>query len=236
MIRVELHAHTDDDPDDVIPYSAQGLIEAAAALGYGALAITLHDAPFDPAPHYAFARRHGVRLLPGIERTVEGAHVLLINYPAAATLAVRRLDHLAPLKAAHPHGLIIAPHACYPIRTALGRRRLDAYPDVWDALEVNALHVRGADWNRGALAWAAAHRRPLVGNGDVHRLSQLGRTWSEVDVDVPEAMSDAAAANAICGAIRAGHVRVGGAALTPWQAATIAAQMIVGGWRGRFGV
>ena len=51
------------------------------------------------------------------------------------------------------------------------------------------------------------HHVPLVGNGDVHRLSQLGRTWSEVDVDVPETMTDAEAAAAICGAIRAGRVR-----------------------------
>ncbi len=236
MIRVELHAHTSDDPEDRIPHSAEDLIAAAAALGYGGLAITLHDAAFDPAPLADVARRHGVRLLRGIERTVQGAHVLLINFPADATLAVRRFEDVAALKAAHARGLVVAPHACYPIGSALGRRRLDAFAPLWDAIEVNALHVCGADWNRGALAWAAAHRRPLVGNGDVHRLSQLGRTWSEVDVELPADLSDAEAADAICDAIRAGRVRIGGAPLTPLQAATIAAQMIVGGWRGRFGV
>jgi predicted metal-dependent phosphoesterase TrpH len=236
VIRVELHAHTADDPEDRIPYSAETLIAAAAARGYGGLAITLHDAAFDPSTHYAFARRHGVRLLPGIERTIEGAHVLLINFPAAPTLAVRRLDDLAALKAAHPQGLMVAPHPFYPIRTALGRRRLDAYATLWDAIEVNALHVRAVDWNRAAIAWAAAHGRPMVGNGDVHRLMQLGRTWSEVDVDVPDTMSDAEAADAICAAIRAGHVRVAGAPLPLWRAAIIFAQMEVGGLRGRLGI
>jgi predicted metal-dependent phosphoesterase TrpH len=236
MIRVELHAHTSDDPEDRVPYSAEALIAGAAARGYGALAITLHDAAFDPATHAAFARGHGVRLLPGIERTIEGAHVLLINFPAAATLAVRRLDDLAALKAAHPQGLMVAPHPYYPIRTALGRRRLDAYGALWDAIEVNALHVRALDWNRAAIAWAAAHGRPLVGNGDVHRLTQLGRTWSEVDVDVTDAMSDAEAADAICAAIRAGRVRVAGAPLSPWRAAIIFGQMSLGGFRGRLGI
>jgi predicted metal-dependent phosphoesterase TrpH len=236
VIRVELHAHTSDDPEDRIPHSAEDLIAAAAAHGYGGLAITLHDAAFDPAPLADVARRYGVRLLRGIERTVDGAHVLLINFPAEATLAIRRLEDIAALKATHPRGLVVAPHACFPVGSALGRRRLEAFAPLWDAIEVNALHVRGADWNRGALAWAAAHRRPLVGNGDVHRLSQLGRTWSEVDVTVPTDLSDADAADAICEAIRAGRVRVGGAPLTPWQAATIATQMIVGGWRSRFGV
>jgi predicted metal-dependent phosphoesterase TrpH len=236
MVRVELHAHTDGDPCDRIPFTAQDLIVRAAALGYGGLAITLHDAAFDPAPLADFARGHGVRLLRGVERTIGASHVLLINFPGDAAMAVRRLEDLAPLKAAHPHGLVVAPHPCYPIPSALGRSRLDAYAPVWDALEVNALHVRGVDWNRGAIAWAAAHGRPLVGNGDVHRLTQLGRTWSDVDVDVPAALSDADAADAICAAIRAGRVRVAGAPLSPWRAATIFAQMVIGGWRGRFGV
>jgi hypothetical protein len=69
----------------------------------------------------------------------------------------------------------------------------------------------------------------------VHRLTQLGRTWSEVDVDVPPDLSDADAANAICAAIRAGRVRVAGAPLSPWRAAVIFAQMVIGGIRGGSG-
>jgi predicted metal-dependent phosphoesterase TrpH len=233
VIRVELHAHTSDDPEDRIPHSARELVAHAAGLGYGALAITLHDAVFDPAPLAAFAQEQGVRLLSGIERTIDGAHVLLINYPGAATLAVTSLADVAALKAAHPAGLVIAPHPFYPIASALGRRGLDAHAAIWDAIEVNALHVRALDWNRKAIAWAGAHGRPLVGNGDVHRLTQLGRTWSDVDVDVPASWSDAEAADAICAAIRAGKVRVGGAPLSPWRAAAIYGQMMIGGFRGR---
>ncbi|MEO5821813.1 MAG: PHP-associated domain-containing protein [Vicinamibacteraceae bacterium] len=233
MIRVELHAHTADDPEDHIPYTAEALVVAAAAAGYGALAITLHDAAFDPTPLAAVAREHGIRLLHGIERTIGGAHVLFINVPAAATLAVRTLEDIAPLKAAHPQGLVIAPHPFYPIGSALGRRRLDAHASLWDAIEVNALHMRALDWNRRAIAWAAAHGRPLVGNGDVHRLTQLGRTWSDVDVELSPALSDAEAAAAICAAIRAGRARVGGAPLSLWRAATIFAQMTLGGVLGR---
>ena len=48
MLKVELHAHTDQDPVDRIPHSTEQLIERAAALGYGALAVTLHDRYFDP--------------------------------------------------------------------------------------------------------------------------------------------------------------------------------------------
>ncbi len=47
MLKVELHSHTSDDPHDRIPYSAEQLIDRAAALGYDALAITLHDKQLD---------------------------------------------------------------------------------------------------------------------------------------------------------------------------------------------
>jgi predicted metal-dependent phosphoesterase TrpH len=197
--------------------------------------VTLHDAAFDPAPHHAFARERGVRLLPGVERTIRGSHVLLINFPAAAALGVERLEDIAHLKAANPDGLVVAPHPFFPIGTALGRR-LDEHAPLWDAIEVNAMHVRGVDFNRRAIAWAAAHGRPLVGNADVHGLSQLGRTWSEVDVEVPAAMDDAAAAAAICHAIRAGRVRVVTTPLSPWRAGVIFTQMTLCGLRRRLGI
>jgi predicted metal-dependent phosphoesterase TrpH len=233
MIRVELHAHTADDGKDLLPHSARDLIRRAAALGYGGLAITLHDTAWDPASLFAFAREHGVRLIPGIERTIEGCHVLILNAPAAAMLAVRRFEDLAPMKAACPRALIVAPHACFPIGSALGLRRLDRYRPIWDAVEVNAMHVAGVDWNRDAIAWAIANGVPLVGNGDVHRLTQLGRTWSEVDVDLPPELSDAAAADAICEAIRAGRVRVVSKRLSLAFALFVFAQMALGGILGR---
>jgi predicted metal-dependent phosphoesterase TrpH len=236
MIRVELHAHTSDDRHDRLPHTAEDLVAAAAAAGYGALAITLHDIAFDPAPLAAFARERGLRLLRGVERTIDGRHVLLINFPPGEAMAVGHLDDLAPLKARHPHGLVVAPHPFYPIPTALGPMRLAAYRGVWDAIEINAMHVRGLDWNRQAVRWAAEHGVPLVGNGDVHRLAQLGRTWSEVDADVPAHLTDAEAADAICDAIRGGRVRVVTAPLSPWRAGVLFVQMTISGLRGRLGV
>ena len=58
----------------------------------------------------------------------------------------------------------------------------------------------GLNFNRRAKRWAAQHGKPLVGNGDVHRLHQLGTTYSRVDAEPdPEA---------ICAAISAGRVQV----------------------------
>ena len=43
MVKVELHTHTADDPVDRIPYTSEQLIDRAAAHGYDALSITLHE-------------------------------------------------------------------------------------------------------------------------------------------------------------------------------------------------
>ena len=68
MIKVELHAHTSDDPGDRIPHSTEALLARAATLGYGALAITLHNRWFDPVPWEDRARAMGLALLSGIEK------------------------------------------------------------------------------------------------------------------------------------------------------------------------
>ena len=44
MLKVELHAHTSDDPVDWIPHTSFELIDRAVALGYDGLAITLERA------------------------------------------------------------------------------------------------------------------------------------------------------------------------------------------------
>lgn len=229
MIKVELHAHTSDDPHDRVPYSGRDLVAHAAALGYGALAVTLHDHLVDPAPLAAFAREQGVTLIPGLERTIHGQHVLLINFPAGA-ISVRSFEDVEGLKRQYPQGLVVAPHPFYPIPSALGRARLEAHRPLWDAIEINAMFIAGLDFNRRARRWAATHGLPLVGNSDVHRLSQLGTTWSEVEV------APGADADTICAAIKAGRVRVVANRLSYLKAATIFTQMSIGGIRGRLGM
>jgi len=46
-VKIDLHIHTLDDPKDAVDYSAHQLLERAGSLGFGVLAITLHDAVLD---------------------------------------------------------------------------------------------------------------------------------------------------------------------------------------------
>ena len=198
VLKVELHSHTADDPHDRIRYSAEQLIDRAGTLGYDALAITLHNRQLDVAPLATHAARRGVVLIPGIERTISGKHVLLLNFPREAE-DVRSFADLASLKRRHPGGLVVAPHPYFPAFSSLWGL-LDDHADLFDAVEVNAMFTDAVDFNAPARRWAQARGKPLVGTGDIHRLSQLGTTYSLVDA-VPDA-------DAICAAIKAGRVTV----------------------------
>src|SRR5262245_29934483 len=178
MVKVELHTHTGDDPIDAIPHSTLDLIDRAAALGYDALAVTLHEKQLDLRRFHAYAADRGIVLIPGVERTIEGSHVLLLNFQRGAD-AVRTFGDLARLRR-RQRGLVIAPHPFYPHATCLGRD-LGRHADLFDAVERNAMFTRLVDFNRLAERWAARHGKPVVGNCDVHHLVQLGSTYSLVD-------------------------------------------------------
>ena len=211
-LKVEFHAHTSDDPQDVIPYSARELIDRAAALGYDALAITLHDRQLDLEPLRDHAAARGLVLIRGIVRAIQGKHVLLLNF-AEGTEDASDFDDVAALKARDPAGLVIAPHPFYPSTCALGRRLMDRYAALFDAVELHGMYMPGANFNETAVRWAAANRKPLVGNGDVHRLAQLGPTYSFVEAD-PDPGS-------ICAAVRAGRVEIRTSPLGRLQAITL---------------
>jgi predicted metal-dependent phosphoesterase TrpH len=222
VLKVELHAHTDDDPADRIPHSIHELVDRAAGLGYGALAVTLHDRYFDPRPHASYARERGIVLLSGIERTIRGRHVLLINFSADAA-NVHTLEDVAALKTTG-RGLVVAPHPFYPTSTAAGRL-LDRHAAIFDAIEINAMFTAAIDFNRRAIAWAHANGKPLVGNSDLHLLRQMGTTYSLVDAE-PDA-------DAICDAIRRGRVEVRRTPLSMLDAIQIFSLMSWGGLQGR---
>jgi predicted metal-dependent phosphoesterase TrpH len=206
MLKVELHAHTADDPVDRIPHTGVELVDRAVALGYDALAITLHERQLDLRRLAPYAAERGLILIPGVERTVQGRHVLLLNFKDGAE-EVRTFDDLARLKQ-RQRGLVIAPHPFFPTTSCLWGL-LDRHRDLFDAVEYNAMFTSSVNFNRAAERWAVRHGKPLVGNGDVHRLHQLGTTYSLVDA-IPDA-------DAICAAIAGGRVQVERTSLS-WSA------------------
>jgi predicted metal-dependent phosphoesterase TrpH len=194
VLKIDLHLHTAEDPVDYILHDAHELIDRAASLGFDAVAITLHDRQLADPRVLAYARERRIILLPGIEQTIEGCHVLLINFPQESE-EIRTFDELAGLKA-RTAGIVIAPHPFFPHSSSLGRR-LEERAELFDAVEWSYFWTGGLNFNARAARWAASRGKAIVGNSDLHDLRQLGRTYSRVFAE-PDP-------DAICHAIREGR-------------------------------
>ena len=222
VLKVELHAHSADDPADRIPYTTIELIDRAAQLGYDALAVTLHERQLDLEPFVSYAADRGITLIPGVERTIEGKHVLLLNFRRGAD-EVRSFEDLARLRH-RDAGVVVAPHAFFPHPSCL-RGLMDGHAALFDAVEYNAMVTPAIDFNRRAVRWARDHGKPVVGAGDIHRLRQLGRTFSLIEADRN--------ADAICDAIRAGRVQVESRPLSLVAAAALMLELLASDLRPR---
>ncbi len=176
-LKAELHAHCSLDPVDyrVCSHSAEQLISEAAKLGYDVLAITCHNRDIWSKDLSEYAESLGITLIPGMEVSVEGSrHVLTYNF----RIGSENLNTLAKIRAlAREDTLVIAPHPYFPSRLCLGNW-LQKNADIFDAVEFSGFYLPGIDFNRRGRRLAREQCKPLVGNGDVHMLWQLGRTFT----------------------------------------------------------
>lgn len=219
-LKFDFHLHTLDDPHDHhVFHTAFELLDKAAALGYGVLAITLHNRQFESEAVRAYASERGILLLPGIERDIEGCHVLLINYPKAVSESLQTFADLR--KAKRPEGLVIAAHPFFPGGVSVGDNLL-RHRDLFDAVEVSGFYHRLWDPNHKGREAARSLGLPLVGNSDTHTLEQFGTTWSEVDCEADPAR--------IIQAIKQGKAAVKGRALATHEMGLIAYKVIGRGY------
>jgi predicted metal-dependent phosphoesterase TrpH len=179
-IKVDLHIHTLDDPKDVIDYSAHQLLERAKQLGFGALAITLHDTVFDRAEVFVDAAAMGILLIPAAEVRLQGADIILLNVSAEEVAALKTFEDVRKLRVRR--GLSIftfAPHPFYVLGGSIGERLLDEM-DCFDAIEVCHFHKGLFDLNRRAVKVATQFGKPLIATSDCHQLHAFGRHYTSV--------------------------------------------------------
>ncbi|MDA2924391.1 PHP domain-containing protein [Acidobacteria bacterium AH-259-L09] len=178
-LKAELHAHTADDPADgnwIIFHSAEKLIDRAGELGFDVLSVTNHDQMLFSPSLREYAKQRGVLLVPGVEATLAGKHVLLYNFPNYDSY----WDN-PQIVARHkgPEQLVIAPHPFFPSSTSLGNQLFE-WLHFLDGIEYNHFYLSWLNFNRRAEEAAQRFNLPLVGNSDVHHLFQLGRTYTLV--------------------------------------------------------
>lgn len=179
-IKVDLHTHTSDDPKDYINFSSRELIDRAARLGFDGLAITNHGVVTFSQDLEEYARERGVCLIPGVELTLSGKHILLINPDPDDVSSLHKLEDLEKIKSAR--NLVIAPHPFFPGFKCLGRK-LEIYLPLFDAIEYSFFYNHLINRNKKALRLAGRSNKPLVGDSDCHNIWQIGTTYTLVEAE-----------------------------------------------------
>jgi hypothetical protein len=179
-IKVDLHIHTLDDPKDAVDYSAHQLLERASALGFGVLAITLHDAVFNRKEVFADAAAMGILLIPAAEMRLCGADVIVLNVSAEEAVGLKNFHDLRQLRARRGDSLFtIAAHPFYVFGGSIGRRLLEEI-DCFDAIEICHFHKGLFNPNRRATRVARRFGKPLIATSDAHRLHAFGRHYTSI--------------------------------------------------------
>jgi predicted metal-dependent phosphoesterase TrpH len=201
-IKIDLHIHTLDDPRDVVDYSAHQLLERARKLGFGVLAITLHDAVFDRPEVFADAAAMGILLIPAAEMRLQGADVIILNVSVDEISQLKNFEDLRRLRARRGDSIFtIAPHPFYVFGGSIGSRLLQEI-DCFDAIEVCHFHKGLLNPNRRAARVAARFGKPMVATSDAHRLHAFGQHYTSISRP-----SELTSEN-VFAALRAGTIRL----------------------------
>ena len=180
-IKIDLHIHTLDDPMDVLDYTAHQLLEKAKSLGFGVLAITLHDAVFERREVFEDAERMGILLISAAEMRLHGADIVLLNVGPEEAKGLKDFDDVRRLRAARGDTIFtFAPHPFYVTGGSIGGRRLVENIDCFDAIEICHFHKGWFDRNRPARDVAARFQKPLLATSDAHQLSAFGSHYTSI--------------------------------------------------------
>jgi predicted metal-dependent phosphoesterase TrpH len=197
-VKIDLHIHTLDDPKDAVDYSAHQLLERAGSLGFGVLAITLHDAVFDRKEVFADAAAMGILLIAAAEVRLCGADVIVLNVTSEEVAQLRNFDDLRQLRAQRGSSIFtIAPHPFYILGGSIGAR-LFREIDCFDAIELCHFHIGLFNPNRRAKRVASRFGKPFIATSDAHRLHAFGRHYTSIP------MPDALTVESVFAALRNG--------------------------------
>lgn len=178
-LKCDLHLHTSEDPRHNLNYSARDVIGEASKKGYHVVSITNHNTVTYDQDLADFARERGILLIPGVEATVMGKHVLIYGVEGMD----EKWDKLTffDLKRLKARGaFIVAPHPFYPNYNCLGNL-LERFAALFDAVEYSHLYTKKFNFNLKAQEFAKSKGMPLLGLSDAHSLKQLDYTYTLID-------------------------------------------------------
>lgn len=216
MLKSDLHLHTCEGiADNFIDYNAFRLIDTAMDLGFDVLSITNHDSLTYSAYLRDYARERGIILIPGIEMTVRGKHILAYNISNKINNA-KNYHELLKLK--DRDNLFIAPHPFFPSGHSLGKKLMQ-WRELFDAVEMSHFYTSKINFNTRAVRKARELAMPMIGTSDSHLLRQLNTTYTLIDAE-KDVVS-------IIEAVKQGNVIVVSSPLTISELGLITYQMLL---------
>lgn len=177
--KTNLHLHSSDDPEDAIPHAFREYVDRGEKLGFKVLALTCHNRFVDEPEYREYAEKHGILLIPGIERTIEKAHVVILNCDGEAE-SLESFEELRRYKRARPDIFILAPHPYFPSSYSLGEK-LNRNIDVFDAVEHSWFYSKHINFNKRAKRTAEEHRLPFIATSDTHDIRFLDSSYTEIE-------------------------------------------------------
>jgi predicted metal-dependent phosphoesterase TrpH len=177
-LKCDLHLHTAEDPRHNLQHTARDFIDAAADRGYEVISITNHNTITWSPDLAAYADERDILLIPGVEATVMGKHVLIYG----VTSNNEDWENLTffDLKRLKARGaFVVAPHPFYPNYNCLGSL-VERFAGLFDAVEYSHLYTNRFNFNHKAQKFASRHNMPILGQSDAHSLEQLDYTFSVV--------------------------------------------------------
>jgi predicted metal-dependent phosphoesterase TrpH len=210
LLKSDLHTHSNEGHQErYIHYNAFTLIDKAMELGFEVLSITNHDSFTYNNYLRDYARERGIVLIPGIELTLKGKHVLIYNGGQKVN-SIRDFKDLERVKGTDK--LVVAPHPFFPSYKSLGRH-LRKWNRVFDAIELSHFYTATCNFNKRAITSAKQFGLPMLGTSDSHALHQLNYTYTLIKSEKET--------EAIFEAIRKGGVEIVTAPLSPSHMARI---------------
>jgi len=166
-LKTQLHIHTGQDPERDVYQSETEIIDRAYRQGYQVLAFTCHNVIIfsDELKKYAESKR--ILLIPGIEKTIEKKHVLILNASIEAQ-NINSFEQLGEYKKNNPECFIVAPHPFYPGQISLNKDLINNIK-LFDAIEFSWFHTKKFNqYNKKAVQLAEKYNLPVISTSDNH--------------------------------------------------------------------
>lgn len=179
-IKTNLHLHTSDDSEDSIDYSFINALDEAKKHGFECIALTCHNKFVDKEEYRQAAEARGILFMPGVERTIEKRHVVILN-PDKDVDTIKTFEALRAYKKTHPNILVIAAHPYFPGGYSL-QEKLEENKDLFDAIEHSWFYSPRVNRNKKAIQMATKLNLPLIATSDTHNLSFLNTNYAEIEV------------------------------------------------------